>query len=549
MFTTLPSPKVTQLNGQLTVTPWRTRPSTSLPIHSHSLVWLKKKNVFLLLKKKIDCTDVADQVILDQDFEDPLHAEGWIKNWDGNAIESSEGLGSFLGRLGKEKEEISRTLVVPASAESVLIEFTFNEIDQWESTDRMYFRMQGYYLSFGYFSHGNSENAISGHYFSTAPEDQRVAVAVWRETEPSQLGFNTEFNDQKHRVTFIVPKYYFPDQRLRIGFRTRMSYPIENESAGIDDIKVTVNCGAPPTTDPPTPAPTEGAGADSEPEPTPTAAPTTIERAPSVDEASAPSAAQQEEPPTGGGSWGDPHFKTWHGQVYDFHGSCDLVLARSEKLGFEAHVRTSIRHDWSFVSGVAVKIGNDILEVGGHRKYYINGVEGAELPSTLSGFPVSLRIYDTDAALAFDKFIIDLGEHGGVVIKVFGEFLAISINKGVNNDVWEGTLGLMGGFETGELLGRDGKTIFKDTNLFGVEWQVNNDQAPFFQQADGPQFPAMCNLPRCKANDHRRLIGESGVTYAQAEKACSSLPLSARESCIFDATTTGNLEMAAMGLD
>ena len=84
---------------------------------------------------------------------------------------------------------------------------------------------------------------------------------------------------------------------------------------------------------------------------------------------------------------------------------------------------------------------------------------------------------------------------------------------------------------------------------FPVEWQVNNDQAPFFQQADGPQFPAMCNLPRGKANDHRKLIGESGVSYAQAEKACSSVPLSARESCIFDATTTGNLEMAAMGLD
>lgn len=255
-----------------------------------------------------------------------------------------------------------------------------------------------------------------------------------------------------------------------------------------------------------------------------------------------------------GGSWGDPHFKTWHGEVYDFHGECDLVLAKSEKLGFEAHVRTKIRRDWSFVSGVAVKIGEDILEVGGNHKYYVNGVQGAELPASLSGFPVSTRIYDFDPEKAFDKFSIDLGEIGEVIIKVFGEFLAISISLGANTDLWEGAVGLMGEFESGKLLGRDGKSIFKDTNLFGLEWQVNDDQVPLFQEAEGPQFPAMCNLPRNKLppltmEQRRRLSGEEGVSYAEAVKVCQSVPLATREACISDATITGNMLMAVMGLD
>jgi len=65
----------------------------------------------------------------------------------------------------------------------------------------------------------------------------------------------------------------------------------------------TVTCGWGDETCPPTIAPT----------PTPTAAPTPT-----------PTAA-----PTGNGG-GDPHFKTFNGKAFSYHGECDLVLMRSK---------------------------------------------------------------------------------------------------------------------------------------------------------------------------------------------------------------------------
>lgn len=229
-----------------------------------------------------------------------------------------------------------------------------------------------------------------------------------------------------------------------------------------------------------------------------------------------------------------------------------MVLARSEKLGFEAQIRTTIRHDWSFISGAAVKIGNDVLEVGTKGTYYINGVKNPELPATLSGYPILFKFFDHGPNKRFDRFLIDLGETGEVMIKVYGEFLSIAITRGEKTEKWQGAVGLMGSYETGELVGRDGESVFLDTNLFGVEWQVNDDQPPLFQDAVGPQFPIMCNLPRGKANDHRRrrlMDADGGISYAEAERACQSVPPAARESCIYDATATGNLAMADMGLD
>lgn len=44
---------------------------------------------------------------------------------------------------------------------------------------------------------------------------------------------------------------------------------------------------------------------------------------------------------------GDPHFKTWGGKWYDYHGQCDLVMLKIPEfepdMGLDIHVRTTIR--------------------------------------------------------------------------------------------------------------------------------------------------------------------------------------------------------------
>lgn len=103
--------------------------------------------------------------------------------------------------------------------------------------------------------------------------------------------------------------------------------------------------------------------------------------------------------PLPGGVSGDPHFKTWSGRTYDFHGHCDLVLlhaprfgsslhdgttntnsdeddeSNKNKTGLSIHIRSSpFQEILSYVSATAMRIGNDIVEVRSSGEHYVNGV-------------------------------------------------------------------------------------------------------------------------------------------------------------------------------
>ena len=74
-------------------------------------------------------------------------------------------------------------------------------------------------------------------------------------------------------------------------------------------------------------------------------------------------------PPPSPGTGGDPHITTWINEHFEYHGQCDLVLAKdpefADGLGLEIHIRTKLVRFWSYIKTVAIKIGNDILEVEG----------------------------------------------------------------------------------------------------------------------------------------------------------------------------------------
>jgi hypothetical protein len=93
--------------------------------------------------------------------------------------------------------------------------------------------------------------------------------------------------------------------------------------------------------------------------------------------------------PGDGSVQGDPHFKTWRGQKYDFHGECDLILLQNKDfetgLDLDVHIRTQMLRDMSYISSAVLRIGSDVLEVESQGVYYLNGVANAELPSEFSG--------------------------------------------------------------------------------------------------------------------------------------------------------------------
>jgi cysteine-rich repeat protein len=132
----------------------------------------------------------------------------------------------------------------------------------------------------------------------------------------------------------------------------------------------------------------------------------------------------------GGGVEGDPHFKTWRGHRFDFHGECDLVLIRSSEfgsgLGLDVHIRTKLRRDMSYISGATIRIGTAILEVESQGIYYLNGVAGAELPSEFSGFAFS-HTQPTDKQHAFEVY---LGDRERIKVKTYKDFVSVLIEQG-----------------------------------------------------------------------------------------------------------------------
>jgi hypothetical protein len=243
--------------------------------------------------------------------------------------------------------------------------------------------------------------------------------------------------------------------------------------------------------------------------------------------------------------YGDPHFLTWNGDKFDFHGECDLVFVKNphfrDGLGMDIHMRTKIRRNWSFVDVATLRIGADVLEVKGGKdeRYWINGVEHDATPnSSISGFPIRYQRANSKQRV----FIVDIGNDQMIEIRTYKDFVGVTVNGANKEDFGEST-GLTGEFGTGRKLSRDGSVI-EDVNDYGQEWQVHPEDGHFFRSLEGPQFPLQqCTLPSSfESNSRNRRLGESTTKMALAEKACAGA--ADFDACVFDVLLTDDIEMA-----
>jgi hypothetical protein len=255
------------------------------------------------------------------------------------------------------------------------------------------------------------------------------------------------------------------------------------------------------------------------------------------------------------GAKGDPHFSTWKGEHYDYHGKCDLELVSdpifANGKGLDVHIRTEIVRQWSYIKYSAIRIGNDILEVEGgadDNHYWFNKVYQGEL-TTLSGFPVKYKKANSKQHV----YTIDLGNQEEISISTFKDFVRIDFKEPTKSR-YGNTVGLLADFNTGKKLGRDGFTIIEDYNDFGQEWQVLADGPKLFHEISGRQFPGQkCVLPsELHAEEkHRRgqekRIGRgtpNTVTETIAELACAKVFVLERDACVSDVLITGDVDMA-----
>ena len=272
---------------------------------------------------------------------------------------------------------------------------------------------------------------------------------------------------------------------------------------------------------------------------------------PPVSEPDEPVVQEDDPPPGPSGSNGDPHFKTWKKEHFEYHGQCDLVLAKDESfasdIGLEVQIRTKVVRFWSYIKNAAIRIGEDILEVEGGAEteatnHYWYNLAYQEKIETLGGFPVT---YHQPVAYK-RRFEVDLSSKfpgQKIIISTYKEFVRVDFENGTE-EAFGNTKGLLGDFNSGDTLARDGSTVLNDFWEYGNEWQVLPFENMLFHETSEPQFPQKCIQPEDPRGDRRRKLAESTVSEAQAEAACAHLkdPLD-RKDCLYDILATQDLDM------
>jgi hypothetical protein len=247
-----------------------------------------------------------------------------------------------------------------------------------------------------------------------------------------------------------------------------------------------------------------------------------------------------------GGVCGDPHFKGWSGEKYDFHGVCDLVLVQNPSfhngLGMDIHVRTKKTRMWSYIDTAVVRIGDDTLEVKGgavEKSVWINKQEVDNLDDSMavSGYPITYAQLNTKSR----QFVIDLGNGEEIEIKSWNTMVSVNV-KGARKEDFGGSVGLLGSFPDGLRVGRDKVSILNDRNTFGQEWQVRPMDGQLFHVADGPQFPEQCEIP--SSVELRRRLAEATISKEDAEIACARVNEEDFDLCVFDVMATNDKENA-----
>jgi hypothetical protein len=242
----------------------------------------------------------------------------------------------------------------------------------------------------------------------------------------------------------------------------------------------------------------------------------------------------------------DPHFKTWAGKWYDYMGACDLVLISAPNfetgLSLDIFIRTKIRYQYSYIESAVVKIGDETLEVASFGLYFLNGISHADMPNEISGFPIVYK-NPTEKVHVFE---IQLDENEKIVLKTFKDMVSVKLDE-ADAKRFHGSYGMLGDYETGKMVARDGITVIEDPNAFAAEWQVREDlDGPMlFQTSHGPQYPQACMVPDANKKDSRHLrLG--GVSREAAEKACANWADN-KEACVSDVMATGDVDLAAAG--
>lgn len=168
-----------------------------------------------------------------EDFESGSHG-----SWNNGMVSNDPALSWFLGRIGKENNRANRVYIVPPQAASATIEFTMYEIDEWEIDDKFTIVINSRQVDLGQFY---ATDLVSNPFNYESGSKAGILWLRYSITPAMKVAFNSTYADQAHKVELRIPPSYYADGTLEVEVKLSMNDVIENESAGIDNIKVTAH--------------------------------------------------------------------------------------------------------------------------------------------------------------------------------------------------------------------------------------------------------------------------------------------------------------------
>ena len=216
------------------------------------------------------------------------------------------------------------------------------------------------------------------------------------------------------------------------------------------------------------------------------------------------------------------------------------------------HIRTTRVKYFSFISAIAVQIGEDTVEFENDiENFLLNGVPPPpnmkHHKTRIGGFvlrrdakALSIRIHDEGKVSRETGTVVKIDLHSRK-----NGFPAVIVDGG-KSDLFRGSRGLLGDWETGRFLARDGKTEIevdrRNAEAFALEWQVRDTEPLLFSSVRAPQYPATC-IPPSDMIESR--LGMAAFKL-EAEEACGHWEQD-MDDCIFDVMATRDPSIAHEG--
>jgi hypothetical protein len=161
-----------------------------------------------------------------EDFED-----GQALTWVNGLEATGSGFTTFLGRLGKENPDVTKTFEVPITADTIIVEFDFYSIDGHDADDKVYIGVQGTFLDLNLFVSSTGTTSVLYNDIALTIVDRKTY----------DVGFDSEM-DEKFHIKLEIPKIWYGEGELEIGFRVHMTKSITTNGGGVDNFEISADC-------------------------------------------------------------------------------------------------------------------------------------------------------------------------------------------------------------------------------------------------------------------------------------------------------------------